>query len=242
MLWLRSAAKSQKPTPKSQKPTMNNRQAQLFIFIGTNGTGKSTAMKAFLAANKRNLIMPANALDPAWASFPKIEPTSTFVLDPDDYRQKRKRREWKLSKMNTFSGTKVLNVNSLKKDADFKSLFSYITDTNKPYVNGGIFIDDFKNWIYTKGSLPIHVRRLFNDRRHRMIDIFMASHSFQDVNGDLIQFNPRLIVFKTTLPPNETVEKKITNYPQLLELIARVNQRAIKNPHYCEEFIPAGVE
>jgi hypothetical protein len=233
----------QQTKAKTHKPeTMQEREAKFWIFIGTNGTGKTTTMKKFLVANKRNLILPANSIDKAWSGFTKIKPTNSFELDPNDFRGKRQLRVWRLPKMNSFTGDRVLDLSSIKEDADLKGLFACITNISKPFVNGGLFIDDFKNWIYTKGSLPFTVRKLFNDRRHRMLDIFMASHSFQDVNGDLIQFNPKFVIFKTTLPPNETVQKKIANFQELLDTIARVNRIAQTKPHYSELFTPIGAE
>jgi len=216
------------------------REAQFYILVGTNGTGKSTVLRKFLAANKRNLIIPANHYDPAWSKDDKIVPTSRFITDPNDFKQLRKIRDWNIPRLQTFAGNKVLETSVLMEDKDSQNCFAKVCDPKTGFKNGGLFIDDYKNWIYSKGTLPRIVRQTFGDRRHRMIDIFMATHSFQDVNADLLQFNPRIVVFRTTLPPNETVAKKMQNFSKLQEIIERVNRIAeTKNKHYCEVFIPS---
>lgn len=215
------------------------RAAEFMIATGTNNTGKSTLFKGLLKVNARNLIIPANAFDPAWSGMPKIVPKSKFVDDPRDWRGKRKIRTWSIPGIHSFTGSKVLDISEVETDEDAQSLFQFIANTNKGMRKGGLFVDDYRNWIYTKGSVPRWVRKMFNDRRHRELDIFMASHSFQDISGDLIQFSPTMIIFRTTLPPNESVAKKIINFPDMQATIDRVNKIGAEkgpNPHYCEKF------
>lgn len=215
------------------------RKAKIYIGVGTNGTGKTTTLKTFLKANSRNLILPANKLDKAWNDYPTLQIKSRFVLDPKDYKQKRKILDLHVPKLNTFKGNQTIHIEPRERKGDeWDRLFEFVVGNVKGFKDGGLFIDDFKNYIKGSGLLPNGLRRLFGDRRHRMLDIFMASHSLQDINAELLQFEPTIILFKTTRPPNKSVQDKIQNYDQLLETFERVNKRAKKNPYYCEKFIP----
>ena len=212
------------------------RTAGLYFLFGTNGTGKSTLMKQFIGANNRNLIIPANSLDKAWAKFHKIKPKFKWITDPEDYKAKRKVKRWYVPNINNYNGTAVLDLSEIENENQIMQLFKLICSTKNGFRGGGLFIDDFKNYIKTKGTLPHYVRKMLGDRRHREIDLFFATHSIQELNSDFVQFNPKLVIFNLTLPPNEAVEKKISNYDQLLETIARVKQKAKSNPYYYEGF------
>lgn len=72
-----------------------------------------------------------------------------------------------------------------------------------------------------------------------MLDRFMACHAFQDLNMQHMQFDPELYIFRTTWPPNETVEGKVAKWGELLATVERVNRKAQANPYYFERFVPA---
>jgi hypothetical protein len=80
---------------------------------------------------------------------------------------------------------------------------------------------------------------MFMSRRHKMLDIFMACHSPQDISGDLIKFNPDLIVFYTTSPPNDNTLNKVPNGQAFIATVQRVNGiNAKRDPgkrFYCEQ-------
>lgn len=207
--------------------------AKFKLFEGTNGTGKTTQMKKFLKANKRNLIIPANRFDTAWHGIPELTFKQTWLTDPDDYAQKRKVRKQYVEGLNTFTGTRVLYI-------DDPEQFKYIVSTRHGFRNGGIFIDDYKNHIKSAGILPSHVRQMLGDRRHREIDIFMASHSLQDINAEFMQFQPDIYIFYCTRPPSKSVFEKVPD-PNLLqeayEHVKRENEALPQNQrHYFIEF------
>lgn len=64
-----------------------------------------------------------------------------------------------------------------------------------------LIIDDFRNRLPHKGGLPAHVLELLTGRRHRMVGIALAMHSFQDMDIQLMQFQPELFIFQISLPP-----------------------------------------
>jgi hypothetical protein len=220
----------------------NFRKACFYILSGTNGTGKSTLLVKMLSFNKRNLIIPANGLDKAWRKFKKIKPKMSFVLDPKDPKGKRKMIKWTIPNLNSFRGTAVLDVTEMEDmDEDPREIFKHIclkiNGTNAGGV--GLIIDDYKNFIHASGVLPNYTTRLFRNRRHKMVDVFMASHSMSDINGEFLQFEPTFIVFKITRPLTKSVMDKISNYKDLQVVINRAKKEYDSgNQFYCEKFVP----
>jgi len=208
---------------------MSEREGVIIIFIGTNGVGKSTAMKEFLPVNKRNLILPANRNDPAWHGNTELKDVCRQV--PNKYTGKDG-PEFSYPEIGKFKGNKVVHVDSTYRN----EMFQPICHTQRGFTNGGLFLDDFKNYIPAKGSVPGYVRNLFGGRRHLGLDIFMACWSFSDINIDFWTFNPQLVVHRTTMAPNNSVRDKIgqDKYNELCEMVARVN-KAAKNDYYYSE-------
>ena len=123
----------------------------------------------------------------------------------------------------------------------FADLFTHDLTSFK---NGGLFIDDYKNLI--KGhSLKNEVRQLFDNRRHYMLDIFISTHSFQDLTSELLAFSPWFLIFYTTTPVNKNLLDKINNKKGLLDTIKKVNAMAKediakgKKPYRYLPFKPA---
>ena len=198
-----------------------NRKAEFIIMVGTNGTGKSTIMKKFLPMNERNLIIPANGLDEAWLEIPKLECKPVFIGKKIDH--------YEIPGLNSFRGTRQVVIYDEK-------MFDAICHPENGYMNGGLFMDDFKNYIPTKGTLPANVNRLFSDRRHKMLDIFAATHSYQKINADMFDFEPTILQFKTTRPLTDYLSDKIMNFEELKVVFDRVNEKSEKNAHYFEIF------
>jgi predicted ATPase len=182
------------------------RKAAFDILFGTNGTGKTTVMKKLLAINSRNLILPANRLDKAWNEYPEINVQKILIEvtkgKEDDFEYffkargeeamllQRRFKERLSKELQTFKGNKKIF-------APHREIFNVIIHPEKGFVNGGLFIDDFKNHI-PKNNLPANVQSLFGDRRHKMLDIFMAAHSPTDMPPKLLDFQPTIYLFFTT--------------------------------------------
>lgn len=211
------------------------RQAELAILIGTNGTGKSTALKALLKMNVRNLIIPSSRSDTAWQGVPELETYVTYGPDPDNPR--REIPIPRIKELGSFTGNRVLHVDGNAR------LFDAVCDPRTGYFNGGLILDDFRRYIYTKGTLRSTVDGLFINRRHRMLDIYMACHAFQDISADVFRFDPMLYVGYTSLQPSEAVRGKVRRWEQLLQVIDRVNRTNQQRPEgqrwYKEAFNPA---
>lgn len=207
------------------------RQAKLMILVGTNGTGKTSAMKKLLAINERNLVLPSGPFDPGWNGYPALSARiDGYLPNPDNPRQQLPNPV--VDELTTFKGTKLLHV------TDRPIYFNAVLDTHKGFQNGGLFLDDFRNYILTKGTLKSNVGELFRARRHKRLDIFMACHNWEDVSRDLVAFNPSFVIFKTTIPPTRNSVDKMANVEAFLAAVERVNRKAKENPYYCELFEP----
>lgn len=211
---------------------MAEREAEYLILVGVNGTGKSTVLVDFIHGNERNLVLPSNRADKAWFDVPELNAGPvTYVPDPENPRNQIPVAD--VPDMRTFIGTRVFHM-----DAAPRARFGAVVDGMRGFVNGGLVLDDFRGYIPSKSTLPAFVTNMFKDRRHRMLDIAMACHSFQDINSQLMSWGPKFLVFRTTLPPNDNVLDKVHNPDALLACIARVNERAKSRPHYHELFLP----
>lgn len=204
-------------------------------------------MSKFTRINKRNIILPSNMIDAqkSWGTLQKMTPKHRFELDQFDPKGKRQNLVWSIPQITTFSGTKLIDVGVFREGEHKRSFFQSICDSNRLescYRDGGLFVDDTKNYIITKGDLPNRVTTWLINRRHLMLDIFLAFHSFQDVNAQMIQYGLKFFLFKTDLPPNDTVRSKITCNDDLDEMRSYINKKAQSNPHYWEPFDPTNAE
>jgi hypothetical protein len=212
---------------------MSTRQAAFRIFIGTNGTGKTTTMKKYLAINERNLVVPSSRDDTAWHGLPEL---AWEVRQMPDAFTGKLIPTVVFPEINTFTGTRVVHV-----DGD-ERIFNGIIHRSRGIKNAGLFLDDFRMYIYSKGSITKEANNLFIGRRHRMLDVFMACHSGQDISADLIRFNPDLVVGYTTSPPNDTTLAKVPNGQRFIEVSRRVNEHNLKlpeNQRFYKENVPA---
>jgi len=171
------------------------------LFIGTNGTGKSTLILKMAKVVKSCIIVPANLHDEKFSAYPSI--TAQELKEG-------------------FTGIRTY----YKYDYDIEAIF--------PYLKNQLFVvDDFKNYI-SDGQLPKAWQILLSSRRHRKIDIILAAHSPNRVNPAFFDFDPTLVLFKTTRPFTKQLQEKILNYDKLKELHERVNSKAETNPFYYE--------
>jgi hypothetical protein len=233
--------------PWQEAMRKGERQAAYFIFVGVNGTGKTTQMKSMLPVNKRNLILPSNMLDASksWGQFPVVRPTHSHVADTiRDGSGKKTRRIWQVPGIRAFRGNLLVDTQIFTTTEYKNEFFQSLCDVSNPsrFSDGGMFIDDTRGYIPSKGNLPELVANMLIGRRHLMVDLCMAFHAFQDVNSDLIKYGPKFFIFKTDLPPNDTVLDKIALSSDLLEAIQYVNERAKKEPYYNEPFDPVNGE
>lgn len=219
------------------RTTDGKRRPLLAIAIGTTGTGKSTLIRKLLKVNPRNLILPSNQADAnkTWPNIPAL--TYRWQWIEDETRPGKQTNAVVVENMDTFTGTRLLFADGQPHVFDAAASGQHGFNA-RPTGPAGLHLDDYRNYLYSKGTLRQPADMLLRNRRHRMLDITMACHGFEDVSRDLMRFDPILFVFRTTLPPNEASVDKMRN-PGFAEMVDRVNQRAQQNPHYFEAFIPS---
>lgn len=213
-----------------------SRMGVLWGYVATNGCGKSTLLKKLLPYNQRNLIIPSNRDDSAWHGIAELKPEVRFELDPRDPKGLRKKPVDVIPGLPSFSGNRVVHV-------DGPEAFEAVTHPGYGFKNGGLVLDDIKNYVESQALIPGHVRTLLGGRRHRMLDIFFAAWAFQDINADLYGFQTELFIGYVTRPPDRDLARKVRNYDELVDTWKRsyeINSRLPANRrwHY-EYFKPA---
>lgn len=204
--------------------SVRHRIVRFDVFVGTNGSGKSHAMRKWLRLNTRNLILPASRADAQWRGLPELRTKVQFQTDERDPNGKRRLPIYTVPGIGKFDGNHVLYIEG--DDAKREAMFKAVLHPQWGFHNGGIFIDDSKNFIRTKGSLPGDVRTFWGNRRLHMVDIFMAAWQYQDINADFYGFDPQLYIFRVEREPNPAVLEKFSDPNELITVhrwVQRVN-------------------
>lgn len=209
------------------------------LFVGMNGSGKSHNMLKWRKLNTRNLILPASRADKQWAGIPELKPKVVFVKDRMSMNPEARVAQWIIPGINDYTGDRVVHIEG--SDAEREGIFKAITHPQHGFHNGGIFMDDAKNYIRTKGNLPGHVRTYWGNRRLHMVDIFMAAWQYQDVNADFYGFGGmQAFIFNVEREPTKAVLERIPNPDEFLAVHRRVRDRNAKLPRdrrwYFEPF------
>jgi hypothetical protein len=183
------------------------RYPKVIVLVGTNGTGKSTIQKKFFKYRQRNLVVPANLYDSA---FDELE----YIKSANE--------------ISSFEGTKKVFIED---ENDFFNLIDY----KNGLKDCGLFLDDFRNYIPASGpKLKQPIRKLFSDRRHRGMDIYLSTHSPRQIHPDIFAYQPIIFLFKTTEAFPDSLNQKIPNLEKLKIAQRRVNLMSKKNPYYFE--------
>lgn len=225
---------------------MQTRLPVFFILIGTNGTGKSTMIKALIAHAKRVLIVPANRFDPAWDHVQEIpilplvkkasngaedDIDSFFSRNDKDTRAQHQYFRVLLShELNGFRGQRKIF-------STHPEIFKAVIHQEKGFINGSLVIDDFKNHVQSN-NLSGAVRTLLSDRRHKMVDIFAATHGCNDVPPAMLNFGVKIWLFRTT-GNFDRASDNFLDYDLINSIQKRVNEKAKSNAHYYEIIQPA---
>lgn len=206
----------QREVQSSQVMQQGERIVRFNIAVGMNGSGKSHNMRAWRSLNRRNLMLPASRADKQWMGIPELEPAVVFLPDRMDPKG-GKRARWVVPGINKFTqGERVVHIEG--SDSERAGIFGSIIDRQYGFMNGGIFMDDAKNYITTKGNLPGNVRTFFGNRRLHMVDIFMAAWQYHDINADLYGFGPQLYIHNVEREPNKIVLEKMSDPDGFLQV------------------------
>lgn len=204
----------------------SERVGDLMIMVAAPNSGKSHDMREQLGTNARNIIIPANRSDAfkTWGGIPELKWEPRMV--PDTFNPNRMVPSIHFPELHTFKGNRLLNA-----DGDARFLEA-LADPKTGYMNGGLFIDDFRRVIGSNGNLSKRVGAMFGNRRHHMLDIYMACHSVQDISGDIFKTDVTLVIGRTTMAPSAAVEEKMhpEHFRRLVEVMERVNRINAEQP------------
>lgn len=216
------------------------RMVYFLLFIGMNGSGKSHNMLKWLRLNQRNLILPASRADKQWKGIPELTPKVVFARDKMNPNPNARRAQWVIPGINDFTGNRVIHIEG--SDAEREGIFNAIIHPQWGYHNGGMFMDDAKNYIRTKGNLPGHVRTFWGNRRLHMVDIFMAAWQYQDVNADFFGFGGlQTFIHNVERAPNRSVLEKMPRVEEFMQVhhwVARVNAELPKDYRWYSRPFP----
>lgn len=143
------------------------RRAKLLIFLGFNGTGKTTALANLVysctKAGQRVLIITPDDIE--WSTVPEID----------------------LSDINEIRKFKTVRKAIFKED--------FTLDQIKHFKNGLLIFDDCRSYLRANTDSKIH--DLLIRRRQRMVDVVAVGHGFTEVPPKFFTFASEIVLFKT---------------------------------------------
>lgn len=180
------------------------RTPKQIIVLGTNGTGKTTFVKKLVVSEL------------------KKKDSHILIVVPDDM-------EWNTVEfVHPKFPERIERYVGARKIIYFDGLLDIIRDR---FRNGLLVFDDCR--AYFKSSLDSDLHSLLIRRRQQMIDIVAVGHGFTEVPPKMFTFSTHIVLFNTL--DNIAQRKQVVrNFTELEEAQTRVNERAIKDPHYFE--------
>ena len=206
------------------------------IFIGVNGTGKTTIIKKLIAPYSRVLIVPSSVYDvpESWAGYNTIKPQLRTYNDP---KTGKGRKVWHVPGLASLRTKTVLDLSQMKSKNDLQEVMDSITSNlGDGFDNGYLVIDDTKNYVASGGDLPHLFKQLLISRRQRKLHLAFAYHSIPQVNPELLTYGPRFFLFRTDRVPTQEVLAKFNDPAAFEALRQHVNAEAKRNPHYYQPF------
>ena len=185
-----------------------NRDSELNVFIGFNGTGKSTLIQKAVdveceARQARALIVTPDPFE--WKHLPEID-----IKDPDCFTAIKEP-----SKLVYAPGDLIK-----------------IADQYNGFFNGLLVFDDCR--CYMKANVQEALRTLVIRRRQRSHDIIAAGHGFTEIPPVFFTYSNRYALFYTQDNPQRRKEEIGASFPAILQAINDVNAMYDKNHHYCK--------
>jgi len=186
--------------------TEETRTPKQIIVLGTNGTGKTTFVKKLVISEL------------------KKKNSHILIVVPDDM-------EWNtIEFVHPKFPERIERYVGVRKIVYFKGLLSII---NERFNNGLLVFDDCRK--YFKAALDEELQGLMIRRRQKMIDIITVGHGFTQVPPAMFTFSTHYVLFRTK--DNIRRRKDVIgeeDFEALEEAKIRINNNAIKEPHYFE--------
>ncbi len=183
------------------------RKPFMTMVLGTNGTGKSTIMRNILdGCNEKKALIVTNHIE-EWRDVPEVT-----LKQREDF---------------TFSGIRKTRCFPQTKD-DIGTLARL-----RYFRKGVIVFDDAR--LYMKDAKTDNlIEDLMISYRQQELDIFVVAHGFTKVRPVFYSYVSNIILFRTL---DSVAYRKMElgeNYQRIVETQTRVNQMALKDPHYYE--------
>lgn len=197
---------TQAPSPTSRQPSKEEgREVFTLVVLGKRGTGKTTYIRKLI---NRSLAGKRRVL----VVTPNFDDFQGIPMVHPDYPQR----------VATYKGArKIVCV------ADPKA----IDGICQSFRHGLLVFDDCRAYLPDKPS--IHLKNMLISARHYDVDIIAVGHGFTTVPPQFFAYATHFMVFATTDNPVNR-KNNVRNYPEVVSLVQRVNQRALKEPHYFE--------
>jgi hypothetical protein len=166
------------------------------MLLGTNGTGKSTLLRKIADAAVSRKRVLIIPSNQAEPTFKDVP-----LIKPEQ--------------LATFTGMKKIMC---YEEDHFAFVARWIQDAV-------IITDDFRNYLPRPQMNP-YVRKMFIDRRHKRLDIYMAAHGFTQVPPELFTWCDFIFMFRTKDNPHRA-KAKFLDYQRVLD-----TQAAKSNPYH----------
>ena len=193
------------------------RDAQITIILGRNGTGKSTLCHQIIEAiGTRALAVTYNGMPKIWRPYPEINITNAKTMN------------------NFTEGMRQVIAGRYERSATKNDVFQHIYNN---YKGGNIIWDDCRGYINSAVDSNKFFRQLLLDFRHRMLDQFFVVHSPSDVPPRLWGFASTVWVGATDSLVNKS-QVKTHSAEQVIAIQHQVNEAYRKakskgdNSHY----------
>lgn len=192
------------------------RDAQITIVIGRNGTGKSTfCEKIVKGIGARALAVTYNGMPKIWRPYPEVDITHK-------------------KKMTFPKGIRQVIAGRYEEGRNKNRVFEHIY---RNYRDGMIIWDDCRGYINSAVDDNKYFRQLLLDFRHRMLDIIFVVHSPADVPPRVWGFTSTVWVGATDALVNKS-QVRTSSADRIIKTQEEVNRifRAAKargdNTHY----------